>query len=247
MEDSSFKRDYNSEYKDNERKYAYDFDYTLRDFMMRSFQPFFKEGKALELGCYKGEFTKKIMQYYNDVTVIEASNELVQIAKENTGPAVKFIHSTFEDAHLAEKYDCIFLMHTLEHLDEPVETLKLINTWLTEKGRLFLVVPNANALSRQIAVHMGLITHNTAILESERQIGHRITYTLDTLYRDALQSGLKIINKGGILVKPLAGSQFDEALKAKVITPEYLEGCYRLGMVYPDLCSSIYLICERGE
>ena len=240
------KRDYNQESKDNTRKYAYDFDYTLRDFMMRTFNPFFVKGKALELGCYHGEFTKKIMQVYDDVSVIEASDELIEIAKKNVGPKVKFILSTFEEVNLTEKYDCIFLMHTLEHLDKPVETLKLINSWLSDTGRLFLVVPNANAASRQIAVKMGLISHNSAILESERLIGHQITYSLDTLERDARQSGLKIINRGGVFFKALAGSQYDEALKAKVISSEYLEGCYQLGMLYPDLCSSIYVICERG-
>jgi len=51
-------RDYNAEYKDNTRKYAYNFDYILRDYMMQSFSPFLVPGKALELGCYMGEFTK---------------------------------------------------------------------------------------------------------------------------------------------------------------------------------------------
>jgi 2-polyprenyl-3-methyl-5-hydroxy-6-metoxy-1,4-benzoquinol methylase len=246
MGESINKRDYNQEYKDNTRKYAYDFDYTLRDFMMRTFSPFFVKGKALELGCYLGEFTKKIMTVYDDVTVIEASDELINAAKENVGPSVKFIFSTFEEADIKEKYDCIFLMHTLEHLNNPVEVLNKINSWLSDTGRLFLVVPNANAASRQIAVRMGLIAYNSAVIESERLIGHQCTYSLDTLEHDAIRGGLKIINKGGIFFKALSGSQYDEALKAKVITPEYLEGCYQLGMVYPDLCSSIYLICEKG-
>jgi 2-polyprenyl-3-methyl-5-hydroxy-6-metoxy-1,4-benzoquinol methylase len=240
------KRDYNQEYKDNTRKYAYDFDYTLRDFMMRTFNPFFVKGKALEMGCYIGEFTKKILQIYSDVTVIEASDELIAKAKENVGPSVKFIFSTFEEANITEKYDCIFLMHTLEHLDQPVEILKKINSWLSDSGRLFLVVPNANAASRQIAVKMGLIPYNNAVIESERLHGHNCTYSLDTLDYDARQAGLKIISRGGVFFKALSGSQYDEALKANVITPEYLEGCYQLGMVYPDLCSSIYLICEKG-
>lgn len=247
MSQSTNKRDYNQEYKDNTRKYAYDFDYTIRDFMMRTFDPFFVPGKALEMGCYKGEFTKKIMQAYDDITVIEASDELIEIAKKNTGPSVKFIFSTFEEVNITEKFDCIFLMHTLEHLDEPVEILNRVNGWLSEKGRLFLVVPNANAASRQIAVKMGLISHNSAIIESERLIGHKVTYSLDTLERDARKAGLKIINRGGVFFKAMAGSQYDEALKAGVISPAYLEGCYQLGMVYPDLCASIYLVCEKGS
>ena len=40
---------------------------------------------------------------------------------------------------------------------------------------------------------------------------------------------------------------FDLLLKNKVIDEKYLEGCYQLGQQYPDLCSSIYLICEKGK
>ncbi len=239
-------RDYNAEYKDNTRKYAYNFDYILRDYMMQSFLPFLVPGKALELGCYMGEFTKLIRQQFADVTVIEGSDELIEHSKQAVGSDVKFIHSTFESVELDDKYDSIFLMHTLEHLDDPVLVLKKTNQWLSDKGRFFLVVPNANAPSRQIAVKMGLVPYNSAVIESEQLHGHRKTYSLDTLEHEALSGGLKVLHRGGIFFKPLAGSQFDDALQANVISREYLEGCYKLGMIYPDLCASVFLVCEKG-
>src|SRR5438874_6797613 len=100
-------RDYNEEYKDNTRKYAYDFDYILRHYMMQSFLPFLVKGKALELGCYKGEFTKIILKHFSDVTVIEASDELVEESKAQVGPATRFIRSTFETVELDSRYDSI--------------------------------------------------------------------------------------------------------------------------------------------
>src|ERR1044071_822375 len=142
---STIERDYNAEYKDNTRKYAYDFDYILRGYMMQTFEPFLIKGKALELGCYMGEFTKLIRQQFDDVTVIEASDELIAQSKQRLAPDVKFIHSTFETVELEDKFQAIFLMHTLEHLDDPVLVLKRVNDWLSDTGRFFLVVPNANA------------------------------------------------------------------------------------------------------
>jgi len=239
-------RDYNEEYKDNTRKYAYNFDYLLRDYMMQSFTPFLVPGKALELGCYMGEFTALIQKQFSDVTVIEASDELIEQSRQRVGDGVNFILATFEHVKLQEKFDSIFLMHTLEHLDDPIVVLKKVNHWLSQKGRFFLVVPNANAPSRQIAVKMGLVPYNSAVIESERLHGHRKTYSLDTLEYEALSGGLRVIHRGGIFFKPLAGSQFDEALDAKVISKEYLDGCYQLGMIYPDLCASIFLVCEKG-
>lgn len=238
-------RNYNQEFQDtNERKYAYDFDYIHRDYMIKAFTPFFTGCKALELGCYKGEFTKKILNIYDDVTVVEGSSELISIARKTTNNRAKFIESLFESVSLEEQYDAIFLIHTLEHLDNPEQVLNRIKRWLSKEGKLFLVVPNANAASRQIAVNMGLIEHNQAVTKGEEEHGHRATYSLDTLLAETKKAQLNVIQSGGILFKPLANFQFDQALNAKIIDDKYLEGCYQLGMRYPDLCASIYAICS---
>ena len=128
-----------------------------------------------------------------------------------------------------------------------VGVLRRVNReWLAKSGRFFLVCPNANAPSRQIAVKMGLISHNSAVTRAEAEHGHRITYTLDTLERDARAAGLSVVMRSGIFFKALANFQWDRLLATDIISKEYLEGCYQLGQVYPDLCSSIFLLCERG-
>jgi hypothetical protein len=125
--------------------------------------------------------------------------------------------------------------------------LKRINDeWLADSGRFFLVCPNANAPSRQIAVKMGLISHNTAVTPGEAAHGHHRTYTLDTLERDATAAGLKVVHRTGIFFKAFANFQWDRLLQTDIVSKEYLEGCYQLGQQYPDLCASIVLICQRG-
>jgi 2-polyprenyl-3-methyl-5-hydroxy-6-metoxy-1,4-benzoquinol methylase len=239
-------RDYNAEFKDGHRKYAYQFDAVLRRYMLRTFDPFLPEGRALEMGCYTGDVTTLLAERYADLTVIEASDELVAAAQARLGEQVRFLLGTFETVDVRDRYDAIFLMHTLEHLDDPVFVLRRVNDWLTDKGRLFLVVPNANAPSRQIAVQMGLIPYNDAVTDDERRHGHRKTYRLDTLERVVLDAGLRIVQTGGVFFKPLANYQFDKLLGGDVISDDYLEGCYRLGMHYPDLCASIYAVCGRS-
>ena len=239
-------RDYNAEHEDGVRKYAYQFDSLLRRYMMRTLDPFLPPGKALEMGCYMGDVTEMLAARYADLTVIEASEKLVAAAGARLAGRAKFLHGTFETIDVPDRYDAIFLMHTLEHLDDPVFVLRRVNGWLSEGGRLFVIVPNANAPSRQIAVQMGLIPYNCAITDGERAHGHRRTYSLDTLERDVLDAGLRIVHRGGVFFKPLANYQFDQLIGGDVIADEYLEGCYRLGMHYPDLCASIYVACERG-
>ena len=93
---------------------------------------------------------------------------------------------------------------------------------------------------------MGLISHSAAVTPAEKEHGHRITYSLDTLERDARAAGLRLVHRGGIFLKALANFQWDRLLATDIVSPEYLEGCYQLGNVYPDLCSSIFLVAERG-
>jgi 2-polyprenyl-3-methyl-5-hydroxy-6-metoxy-1,4-benzoquinol methylase/GNAT superfamily N-acetyltransferase len=242
-------RDYNVEIKDTaDHQYAYSFDFdVMHPYMLRSFEPFFKPGNILELGSFQGDFTKRLLPRFADVTCVEASDVAIEAARSKLGDRVKFINATFETAQLPQRYDNIVLTHVLEHLDDPVRVLKRINQeWLAEGGRLFLVCPNANAASRQIAVKMGLITHNAAVTPAEAAHGHRCTYSLATLEQDATAAGLKVLHRSGIFFKALANFQWDRLLQTDIISKEYLDGCYLLGEEHPDLCSSIFLMCESG-
>jgi 2-polyprenyl-3-methyl-5-hydroxy-6-metoxy-1,4-benzoquinol methylase len=246
-------RELNSECLDVEgRKYAYDFDYIHRHYMIKSLLPHFVGESALELGCYKGEFSKLILQHYPKLTIVEGASDLIKETERNIGDQpdreISFKLSHFEEVELTNKYDAVFLVHTLEHLDDPVALLKRIRGWLAPAGKLFLVVPNANAASRQIAVGMGLISHNQAVTPGERAHGHRRTYSLDTLLSEVRQAGLNAISNGGILFKGLANFQLDRAYKEGIIDNSYFDGCYELGQRYPDLCASVFAVCQaEGE
>lgn len=242
------KRDYDREFQNNTRKYAYNFDYdVMHPFMVRAFSGMFRKGNALELGCFQGSFTEKILPYFDDVTCVEASKEALKAAMERLGKKVRFIQGKFEDIELSQKYENIFLTHVLEHIDDRVGLLKKINDeWLSDEGVLFLACPNANAPSRQIAVKMGLIDGNFAVTDAEWEQGHRTTYSLDTLEVDAKKAGLQVVYRSGVFFKALANFQWDRAISEEIISKEYLEGCYQLGQVYPDFCATIYCVCRKG-
>ena len=56
---------------------------------------------------------------------------------------------------------------------------------------------------------------------------------------------LSVIHRSGIFFKALANFQWDKLLNTDIISKEYLDGCFELGQQYPDLCSSIMLICKK--
>ena len=243
-------RNYDRELQDVPgHKYAYTFDIdVMHPFMLRSFEPFFAGDSVLELGSFRGEFTRRLTGRFTDITCVEASGEAAAALRTALGSRVRVVQGTFETVALDRAFDNVVMTHVLEHLDDPVAVLARINReWLSPSGRLFLACPNAHAASRQIAVKMGLIPHAAAVTPAEQAHGHRITYSLDTLERDARAAGLTVVHRSGIFFKALANFQWDRLLATDIISPEYLEGCFQLGQIYPDLCSSIFLVCARGR
>ncbi|UZN52097.1 class I SAM-dependent methyltransferase [Cupriavidus cauae] len=242
-------RDYNAEIRDTaDHQYAYSFDlHVMHPFMIRAFQPFFRPGRLLELGSFRGDFTRRFLDCFDDITCVEASNVAIDDARRKLDGSVKLVHGLMETVALPARYDNIVMTHVLEHIDDPAAVLRRVNDeWLAEGGRFFLACPNANAPSRQIAVKMGLISHCSAVTPAEAAHGHHRTYSLDTLERDAVAAGLRVVHRSGVFFKALANFQWDRLLATDIISPEYLEGCYAIGQQYPELCSTIFLVCEKG-
>ena len=242
-------RDFNRELADSaDRRYAYGFDLdVMHGYMVASFLPFLRPGRLLELGSYEGALTERLLPYFERVTCVEASDVALERARRRLRDGATLVHGTIETVALPERYDDVVLTHVLEHVDDPVAVLRRVEgEWLAPDGRAFVACPNAHAASRQIAVRMGLIDSATAVTEAERAQGHRRTYTLETLERDAVAAGLRVIHRSGIFFKALANFQWDRLLATDIISREYLDGCFALGQQYPDLCSSVYVVCETG-
>lgn len=246
--EAAARRDLNGEFADTaDRLYAYDFDFRMHGYMLRAFEPDLPAGRALELGCYRGAFTRRLAEAYDDLTVVEGASELIAVARAATPPAVRFVLSRFEAFAPDERFDAVFLIHALEHLDDPVGLLRRIGDWLSPGGRLFVAVPNAHAASRRIAVEMGLVAHPTAVTPGEHAHGHRRTYDQASLRADIEAAGLRVAREDGVFFKPFANFQFDRLISSGAVDEAYLEGCFKLGAHYPDLCASIFAVCERGS
>lgn len=235
-------RDYNLEAANLPKRV---FDLRMHDYMLRTFAPHMADGvTALELGCFEGAMTRRLRDIYPDLTVVDASVECVENAL-SIGRQIECLHATFEDVQLDRRFDAIFLLHVLEHLDDPVLVLQRCKEWLLPGGRIFIAVPNAQAASRQIATEMGLVEHFTAVTPQEAAHGHQRTYMHFSLRIHLAKAGLKIVEEGGIFFKALSGEQFDRALEEGIVSEKYLDACYELGKRHPHLCASLYVVCDK--
>lgn len=82
------------------------------------------EGESLsilDLGCGNGALTKKLADKGNDVTGIDASVELLEIAKKNY-PGISFLHGDAVDFHTDRFFDVVFsnaVFHWIEKEKQP--------------------------------------------------------------------------------------------------------------------------------
>ena len=244
-------RNYDLESSDNEgRMYKYEFDLQIRKSLINRFNKLVglkSEKTCLEVGSFDGSMTELLLRHHDFVTVVEPSHTLSNLLLDKFGGHIHVIESTIENVGLEKKFDYIYLIHTLEHLDKPVDSLKHIGGLLNDGGHLFVAVPNARALSRQIATEMGIVGFHSAVTDGEGLQGHRRTYTLDTLKFDLKSAGLSVLYTGGVLLKTLANYQFDASLLSGVISQDYIDALDRLSEVYPDFSSSIFAIVQKTQ
>ena len=243
-------RNFDLEARDNsERLYRYGIDNIVRElFLDRISESDFKLNRAsrvLEIGSHDGSMTSQILNYVDKIDVLEPVLELHRQIKESVGNNVEIFSGTIESSQFGQEYDAIFLVHVLEHIDNPTEALKRISQWLKPTGYLYVMVPNANALSRQLARSMGLMHETTDVLPGEKLQGHLRTYSIEHLIGDAIQANLRITHTGGILHKPLANFQLDKCIEEGIIGQDYLSALDDYAKKNPEEASSIFLIASN--
>lgn len=220
----------------------------MRRLIVRTFAPWLKPaGRGLELGCSDGFMTEMISRQIGWLDVVDGSEKFLAEARKRNLPNVEFKLALFEEFTAAEKYDYVFASYILEHVLDPVAVMKIARTVLQPDGLLFIVVPNARALSRQLALHMGLLKGLKELTPNDHNHGHRRVYDRVDLNRDIAAAGFENVSQGGIMLKILADFQMDKLIAEGMLQEPQLDGLYRLGLEYPDLCGSLFSVCRIKE
>lgn len=220
-----------------------------------------KGNSLLDLACGEGIMTAFFSKKFQRIVGVDAASVHLAKAKKRL-PEVEFHESLIEDFETQEKFDNVFLLMILEHVQDPVAIIRKAASFLNERGTLIVHVPNANAINRRLAVKMGTLTSCNELSPFDIQIvGHRRAYTLDTLLEDIESAGLKISKTGGIFYKMLSTPQMDWFLKNGLWDAghgwgrtgvdtvdwktEFCRACYEIGKEQPEDCNVIYACIKK--
>ena len=204
----------------------------------RVFARFWKGSRCLEMGPAEGVMTPRLYREFPELTLLEGAERFCRDFRDRF-PNAKVVHSLFENFAPEGSFDTIVLGHVLEHVEDPVEVLRMAGSWLAPGGVICCAVPNAHSVHRQAAVVMGILDTEESLNPTDLHHGHRRVYDPTTLESDFRAAGLKIEAAGGYWLKPLSNGQIE-----KTWTPEMIEAFMQLGERYPNIAGEIYAIAS---
>jgi SAM-dependent methyltransferase len=104
--------------------------------------------KVLDVGCGTGKTSRWLMSNFGcDVTGIEPHLPTAGIAADN---GLQVHGGTLADFESEETFDVVLLIHVLEHLEDPLESLRQVHRLLQAGGHLVVALPNAGSLERRL-------------------------------------------------------------------------------------------------
>jgi SAM-dependent methyltransferase len=198
---------------------------------------FMKPGFAIQMGIGDGYSSRELKHLFSRFLITEGSKRLVEEHAKN----FEIVQCMFEDFVPDEKCDTIICTHVLEHVENPIDVLKQVRTWIKDDGILIVTIPNANSLHRRIGVAMGLISDVCQLSDMDKRVGHRRVYTIQDIKRDLHVGGFIISQLGGYMVKSTSYENMGVPSKS------YLDACYKVSRTLPpDICSSLVAICTKS-
>lgn len=200
------KRGYRSYEKDRD-SHKYYFEKKLD--LIKKYLPF---GKILDVGCALGFFMEEAYEFGYDPYGIDVSKYAISVASKKF-PKKVFCGDLKKAKFKSNFFDGVTLFQTIEHLDNPLETIKEAGRILKKRGYLVIATPNHNCFLRKIlgkhwfeykpTEHLGLFDDKTIKYLLEKSGFRLIEIKGDVFYypvdyileRIAYYSPLKILNK----------------------------------------------------
>ena len=223
------------------KEFKYDFDnkIMLKYYPKRIIEKLVN-GSLLELGLGHGYTIREFFNHVSMYTILEGSSAVIQNFASNEPHLYKktnIVKSYFEEFETKKKYDNILMGFILEHVENPDLILKKYKKILNKNGKLFIAVPNAESLHRQIGFYAGHLDNLKKLSEADLLLGHKRYYDKQELINLVIKYKFKILSIEGIFLKPLMSSQ----LQALNLPYDVINGMLEIGKKYPELSNAILM------
>jgi len=140
-------------------------------------------GRLLDVGCGNGVFLATMQELGWEVAGVEPDRQSAKVAREQFG--LNTHEGTLEEAGFADDtFDVITMSHVVEHLSDPISTLRECWRVLKKGGRVVITTPNIESLGHR------LYRKAWMALEPPR---HLFLFSPPTLQTCVERSGLQVL------------------------------------------------------
>ena len=195
-------------------------------------------GSLLELGIGHGYTVNKFYNMVDSYKIIEGSQKVINFFKKRYAfPKLDIVKCFFENFDTNEKFDNIVMGFILEHVDAPDFIITKYKKFLAKNGKLFIAVPNSDALNRRIGFEAGLLDDLKHLSKADKLLGHKRYFNLSKLEKLVENSGMRVVSTEGIFLKPITTDQ----IRTLGFDDNILKAFFKVGINYPELCVAILM------
>jgi 2-polyprenyl-3-methyl-5-hydroxy-6-metoxy-1,4-benzoquinol methylase len=201
----------------------------------------FASARILELGCATGLMTSQVAGAGREIVAVDRSGPYLERLRERGLPGVTGLLADIETVEPDGRFDDVLLTNVLHEVGDPGAVLRRAAGWLRPRGRIHVTLPNPRSLHRLVAVDLGLIADVGELSERGARFGTRRMPDADALAEFATGAGLRVAERGGILLKPLPNAGM------ATLAPAALDLLEELAAQLPEHCAMSYLVLERVD
>lgn len=200
-----------------------------------------KDVRALSLGIGRQIVSRALFEGVDlsEYHVIEGSPDIIEDYVRRTSPPdfVTIHNAYFEDIEFDRPFDLIEMGFVLEHVDDPGLILRRYRQFLAPGGILFVAVPNARSLHRLLGHAAGLMPDIYSLSQSDKDLGHKRYFDTNSISRLVEQSGYRIREVHGLMLKPFTTAQIQTLGMGLKLDEALVE----VGFGLPDIANGVLL------
>lgn len=145
--------------------------------------------KVLDVGCATGLVAQRLKENHCEVTGIEIDPEQADVARDACQEILVGDIEAMDLALAPSSFDVLLMADVLEHLKDPLGTLRRLSRFLSEDGFLLVVLPNIAHLYFRLKLLIGQFDYQE---RGTLDKSHLRFFTLKTAKKLVVDAGFEI-------------------------------------------------------
>lgn len=196
----------------------------------------------LELGLGHGITANIFLKHFTRYVILEGSSAVIDNFKNRFPDChANIVQTFFEQFTTDNKFDVIVMGFVLEHVDNPRDILLRYKSFLAPNGKMFITVPNAEALNRRLGHYSGMLPDMGTLSENDITSGHKRYFTVQSLTDMVRSAGFEVERMEGLYLKPFTTKQ----ILSLHLETSVLQALCKIGMSYPELSLGIFAMIKE--